>query len=137
MRATVDDTGLADTGRYVSLTTFRPDGTATSCVVWRAQDGDALVFRTFARTLKARRLERDPRVGLAVSDREGSHIGPVVYGAARRLSGSESARGHWALTRRVGVLKPLSDLYYRWSLGPTHVYAVDLATVTPTPPPYA
>jgi hypothetical protein len=48
--------------QFVSVTTFRRDGTPVPTPVWIAQDGDALVVTTPAGTGKVKRLRHDPRV---------------------------------------------------------------------------
>ena len=48
--------------RFVLLTTYRRSGEAVSTPVWVAREGDALVVLTPARSGKAKRLRRDPRV---------------------------------------------------------------------------
>ena len=57
--------------RFVSLTTFRRDGTPIATPVWIARDGDVLVVTTPADTGKVKRLRRDPRVELRSCDRRG------------------------------------------------------------------
>lgn len=115
-------------GRYISLVTYRRDGIGTACPVWCARRGSRLVFRTFARTVKARRLGRDERVALAPCERDGTPTGPYVHGLAVRLTGPAAWRAGGQLTRRQGPVKPLSDLYYRFTLGRIVTYAVDLAS---------
>lgn len=123
-------------GRYVSVLTYRRDATATACPVWSAHDGDRLVFRTFDRTVKARRLSRDRRVGLAPCDRDGNETGPYAFGTAVLLTGPEARRASWRLFRRQGLLKPLADLYYRPRLGRLVTYAVDLRACADVPAPH-
>lgn len=120
-------------GRYVALLTYRRDGGATACPVWCARHRGTLVFRTFARTLKARRLQRDSRVGLAPCQRDGSTTTPFVYGRARRLTGRAALGAGWRLTRRQGPVKPLADLYYRFTLGRVLTFAVDLESCRDRP----
>ena len=56
--------------QFVSLTTFRRDGTPVPTPVWIAQDGDApLVVTTPAGTGKVKRLRHDPRVELRTCNR--------------------------------------------------------------------
>src|SRR5580700_2046337 len=55
--------------RYVSLTTFRRDGTAASVPVWVvSDDGERLLVWTGANTWKVKRIRRDPRVLIAPAD---------------------------------------------------------------------
>ncbi|MEV4512600.1 PPOX class F420-dependent oxidoreductase [Dactylosporangium sp. NPDC049525] len=57
--------------RFVSLTTFKKDGSAVATPVWVAQSGDVLVVTTPAESYKVKRLRRDPRVLLVPCGRTG------------------------------------------------------------------
>ena len=52
------DPGLAP-GKYLSLTTFRADGTPVATPVWLVRDGDALLVMTDPASGKAKRLRSD------------------------------------------------------------------------------
>jgi uncharacterized protein len=72
--------------RYVSLTTFRRDGTAASVPVWVVSDDDErLLVWTGADTWKVKRFRRDPRVLIAPADYRGRELGPHVEAQARVL----------------------------------------------------
>ncbi|HVP74911.1 MAG TPA: PPOX class F420-dependent oxidoreductase [Gaiellaceae bacterium] len=72
--------------RYISLTTFRRDGSTASTPVWVvSDDGERLLVWTGAGTWKVRRIRRDPRVLVAASDYRGRERGPRVAGRARML----------------------------------------------------
>jgi PPOX class probable F420-dependent enzyme len=68
---TLDELGSA---KYVSLTTYRKDGTAVPTPVWMVRDGDELAVWTNARTGKVKRIRRNPDPGLARPTRHG-HVG--------------------------------------------------------------
>ncbi|QKW09855.1 PPOX class F420-dependent oxidoreductase [Streptomyces sp. NA04227] len=57
--------------RYVSLTTYRKDGTPVATPVWSAAEGDELYVWTNVNSWKVKRLRRDPRVVVAVCDVRG------------------------------------------------------------------
>lgn len=57
--------------RYISLTTYKRDGTPVSTPVWIAPAEPGYVFTTGGTTWKARRLRRDPRVRVQPSDARG------------------------------------------------------------------
>ena len=64
--------------RYISLTTYKRDGTTASTPVWVvSDDGRRLLVWTGAETWKARRIRRDPRVLVAASDGRGREKGDV------------------------------------------------------------
>ena len=90
-------------GRYLSVATVKRDGTSTACPVWCAWDDDRLVFRTFARTVKARRLRRNPRVAVAPCDRQGKPLAAYRDGIAGLLFGGQARRAHRRLTSRQGL----------------------------------
>jgi len=94
---------LADE-RYISLTTFRRDGSAASTPVWTvSDDGERLLVWTGAETWKVRRIRRDPRVLVAPSDARGRERGPRREGTARVLDGDAA-----------GVVVPLLRRKYGW-----------------------
>ncbi|MFI7005336.1 PPOX class F420-dependent oxidoreductase [Streptomyces sp. NPDC050145] len=70
-------------GRYVSLTTFRKDGTPVATPVWFAVEGDELYVWTRIDSWKVKRLRRDPRVVVAACDVRGR-----IAADATRLEGT-------------------------------------------------
>lgn len=57
--------------RYISLTTYRKDGTPVATPVWFAAEGDELYVWTRIDSWKVKRLRRDPRVAVAACDVRG------------------------------------------------------------------
>lgn len=57
--------------KYVSLTTFRADGTPVATPVWVVRDGDVLRILTDPASGKVRRLRADSRVRLSPCDMRG------------------------------------------------------------------
>ena len=57
--------------RFVSLTTFKKDGSPVATPVWITRDGATLVVTTPAESYKVKRLRRDPRVLLVPCGRTG------------------------------------------------------------------
>jgi PPOX class probable F420-dependent enzyme len=97
-------TTLAELGRarYLSLTTFRRDGTRATTPVWVVADGDrALLVWTGASTWKVKRLCRDQRVEVAVSTARGHELGPRVRGIATIHDETERVLGLLAQKYRV------------------------------------
>lgn len=112
---------------YVSVVTYRPDGTGTACPVYAAGSGNRIYFRTFARTLKVRRLTATSRVLVAPCERDGAVIGAYLAGSARRLDGRAACEAQWQLTRRHGVRKIVADLLCRPRLGSARTYVIEIA----------
>ncbi|MEZ5115625.1 MAG: PPOX class F420-dependent oxidoreductase [Candidatus Nanopelagicales bacterium] len=69
--------------RYISLTTFRADGSAVATPVWVVADGDLLRVITNADSWKVQRINADPRVTVAPCDARGNVRGDAVPGTAR------------------------------------------------------
>jgi hypothetical protein len=68
-----DDPGRSelDKARYVSLTTFKRDGTAVSTPVWITGTGGRYIFTTGDKAWKTKRLLRNPAIELRVCDMRG------------------------------------------------------------------
>lgn len=91
-------------GRYLSLTTFRRDGTPVATPVWLARQGDELVVFTAKSAGKAKRLRNSGRVLVAPCDMRGRLTGDAVEGTARLQDEAESAVTIGLIRRRYGVL---------------------------------
>jgi PPOX class probable F420-dependent enzyme len=73
---------LADE-RYVSITTFRRDGTPASTPVWVVSDDPhRLLVATGAGTWKVKRIKRDPHVRVAACNARGKVHGEAVDAVA-------------------------------------------------------
>lgn len=91
-------------GKYLSLTTFRRDGTPVATPVWLVRDGDALRVITQADSGKAKRLRNDTRVLLAPCDARGHLKGHQVEGTATLEDPAETARTAQLIEARYGLL---------------------------------
>ncbi|MGW4165270.1 PPOX class F420-dependent oxidoreductase [Streptomyces sp. NPDC004788] len=89
-------------GRYVSLTTFRGNGTGVATPVWYAVEGETLYAWTRTDSWKVRRLRRDPRVVAAVCDVRGNVAAGAVRaeGTARLVTGEELRHVRKLLSRK-------------------------------------
>lgn len=98
---------------FVSLTTFRRDGTPVATPVWIARDGDALVVTTVAGTGKVKRLRRNPRVELRPCSRRGE-VPPGAGMASGTAEVVAQSPGHVdALRRKYGLQFRLLTLAQR------------------------
>ena len=95
--------------RYVSLTTYRKDGTPVATPVWGAVDDGRLYVWTETGSWKVKRLRRDPRAKVVPCDMRGRIApgAPEATGTARLLddAGREKVRrlmGRKYLTFRLG-----------------------------------
>lgn len=119
--------------KTVSLTTYRKDGKPGRTPVSIAVDGDRAYVRSFERSLKTRRLARDPRVEVATSTGFGTVTGAPVPATMRRLTGAEYEHAARLLRRKHpflhGVLVPLTHRIGRSKTGQTvHFELVPVAT---------
>ncbi|MGW2013635.1 PPOX class F420-dependent oxidoreductase [Streptomyces sp. NPDC001927] len=89
-------------GRYVSLTTFRKNGTGVPTPVWYAVEGDELYAYSRADAWKVKRLRNDPRAVVAVCDVRGNVSEGAVRleGTGRLLEGEELRRVRKLLSRK-------------------------------------
>ena len=97
-------------GKYLSLTTFRRDGTPVATPVWLARQGDELVVYTSMSSGKAKRLRNSGRVLLAPCDMRGRVTGAAVEGTARLQDAAETAVTLGLIRRRYGLLGRLAFL---------------------------
>jgi PPOX class probable F420-dependent enzyme len=93
--------------KYLSLTTYRRDGSPVSTPVWFVVDEGRLLVWTSARSWKAKRLGRDPRVQIAACDFRGNVRGRAWTGTARFLHEREGARVQRLLLRKYPVARRL------------------------------
>jgi uncharacterized protein len=97
--------------RYISLTTFKQDGTPVSTPVWVvSDDGERLLVWSAAKTWKVRRIRRDPRVLVAPSTFRGKERGGRLAASARVIDdpGIDSL-----LREKYGWQKRLLDRFNR------------------------
>jgi hypothetical protein len=96
--------------RYISLTTYKRDGTPVATPVWVvSDDGRRLLVWTGSETWKARRLRRDPRVLVVASDGRGKAKGSPMPGTARFVDEGELVTR--LLRRKYGWQKRALDMF--------------------------
>jgi uncharacterized protein len=112
--------------RYVSLSTFRRDGTPVATPVWLVAWEDGIAVWTGAGTGKVKRLRRNRSVTVAPCTFRGRLLGDPVTGQARPLTAEDNSRilslitrkyrlQGWLLTRRARR-RPASTVSYAISL---------------------
>lgn len=85
---------------YISLTTFRKNGTPVATAVWFAeQDGKLLVY-TVADSGKVKRIRNSGAVEVTACDRVGKVHGPTLKGTARLLGPSEISQAEHTLNQK-------------------------------------
>jgi len=78
--STLDDLGA---GTYLSVTTFRDDGTPVATPVWLVRRDEQLLVLTQAMSGKVQRIRGNPSVLIAPCDRRGNLQGEQVAALAR------------------------------------------------------
>jgi PPOX class probable F420-dependent enzyme len=92
-----------DDERYISLETFKKDGTGVKTPVWVAPLDGRLVVFTDGTSYKVKRLRNNPAFKAAPCDVRGNVKGAWYAGTARILeSADEKARALDALQRKYG-----------------------------------
>jgi PPOX class probable F420-dependent enzyme len=101
-------------GKYLSLTSFRRDGTGVATPVWFVEAGGRLLVETDAASYKVRRIRRDPRVTIAPCTATGRLRGTPVPAWAELLPDTEVARVEQLMARKYRVdllfIKPFRAL---------------------------
>ena len=99
--------------RYISLTTFKRDGTQVSTPVWVvSDDGKRLLVWSAAKTWKVRRIRRNPRVLVAPANFRGKERGARIEAAARVI---EHQRIDELLRQKYGWQKRALEWFNRRS----------------------
>jgi PPOX class probable F420-dependent enzyme len=103
-----------DQERYISLETFRRDGSGVKTPVWAAALDGRLVIVTDGTSYKVKRLRNNPKCRAAASDARGKVKGPWFDGQCRILDDAgQIARAHAALRDKYGWQMWLLDTFSR------------------------
>ncbi|HEY6706028.1 MAG TPA: PPOX class F420-dependent oxidoreductase [Actinomycetota bacterium] len=101
-------------GRYLSLTSFRRDGTGVATPVWFVEADGRLLVETDASSYKVRRIRRDPRVTIAHCTASGRLRSTPVAARAELLPDTEVTRVDQLMARKYRLdllfIKPLRTL---------------------------
>ncbi|WP_204073446.1 PPOX class F420-dependent oxidoreductase [Planotetraspora phitsanulokensis] len=90
--------------KYVSVATFRRNGTAVATPIWVVRDGDALAVWTGTRTGKVKRVRNNPEVTVTGCDVRGRVHGEPMAGRAEVMSAEDTERVRGLLVRKYGLL---------------------------------
>jgi PPOX class probable F420-dependent enzyme len=88
---------------YVSLTTFRKDGTPVATPVWAVRDGQSLAVWTPTDSWKVKRIRRNPEVTVAPCTVRGKLTGDPVPGRAEIMSAEETKRLRGLIGQKYGI----------------------------------
>ena len=93
---------IAD-GKYVSLTTFKKDGTPVATPLWGARDGDRLLVWTTADSWKVKRIKRNAAVTVAPCSARGKVTGEKISGVAEILDSAGTEKARAAISSKYGI----------------------------------
>ena len=121
-------------GRYLSVTSYKRDGTAVATPVWFVQEDGRLLVETDADSYKVKRIRRNRSVRVAVCSMGGRLRGDPVGADAEVLPESEVSRVERLLRRKYRIdtmiIKPVRFLQAALHLGRPRTKPVVLA-ITP------
>ena len=101
-------------GRYLSVTSFKRDGTGVATPMWFVSDGSRLFALTDLHSAKVRRVHRNPRVVVASCRADGKPRREPVAGRAEVLTATEDLdRVQKLLIERYKISYRLVMLIYR------------------------
>ncbi len=101
-------------GRYLSITSFKRDGTGVATPVWFVSDGSRLFAFTDLQSAKIRRIHRNPRVLVASCRVDGKlRREPVTAGAEVLTAPAELERVQKLLLARYKISYRIVMLFYR------------------------
>lgn len=104
---------IAMPGKYLTLTTYRRDGTPASTPVWFVGDDGRLLVVTADDSYKAKRLRRNPACMVAPCNARGVPKGDAIPARAEFLSENEHAHVDRLMARKYRVDKVLILPIYR------------------------
>jgi PPOX class probable F420-dependent enzyme len=95
----VDEIGRSS---YVSLTTYRKDGTGVATPVWHVANGDEMFIVSDAGAWKVKRIRNNSRVVVTVCSIRGKIApgAPSAEGTARLLDAADTQTGRTLLARK-------------------------------------
>ena len=100
-------------GKYLSLTSFKRDGTGVATPVWFVIENDRLLIHTDPQSFKAKRIRRNPQVMIAPCTASGRLRGAPVPAMAEFLSQSEMDHVGQLLGRKYRLDRVLILPLYR------------------------
>ena len=100
-------------GKYLSLTSFKRDGTGVATPVWFVVDGERLLVKTGRESFKVKRIRRNPAVMIAPCSASGRLRGEPVPAQAQILPPGEPDHAGRLMARKYRVDRVLILPIYR------------------------
>ena len=82
---------LFEGANFAHLATLTSDGSPSSVAIWAGLEGDDVVFFTQEGSLKARNIERDPRVAISITDHDDPYHTAQLRGRVKEVRGADEA----------------------------------------------
>jgi PPOX class probable F420-dependent enzyme len=82
---------LFERANFAHLATLTKDGSPSSTAIWAGLEGDDVVFFTQEGSLKARNIERDPRVAISITDHDNPYVTAQLRGRVTHVRGAGDA----------------------------------------------
>ena len=96
---------------YISLASYRKDGSLVETPVWVAPLAGRLVVFTLRESYKVKRVQRNPAVRVAECDVRGKLLGPWHDGSCRVVADPEhEKRAYAALRKKYGLMMRIGDV---------------------------
>jgi len=97
---------------YISVRSYKRDGSPVDTPVWCAPLDGKLVIFTLRESYKVKRIARQPRVQVAACDLRGALLGPWHDGSCRAVTDTEHvARAYAALREKYGWKMYIGDFF--------------------------
>ena len=100
-------------GKYLSLTSFKRDGTGVATPMWFVIDNQRLIVRTDPQSFKAKRIRRNPSVMIAPCTANGRPRSDPVPGRVEVLPDSELDHAEKLMARKYRIDRVLILPIYR------------------------
>ncbi|MGA9771744.1 MAG: PPOX class F420-dependent oxidoreductase [Blastocatellia bacterium] len=97
--------------KYLSLESYKKDGTPVATPLWFAEDGRVFYIYSLANAWKVKRIRNNPRVRIVPCDIRGNIKGEWIDAEARILDSAEADKAHRLLNRKYGLLKRMGNLF--------------------------
>jgi uncharacterized protein len=121
-------------GKYLSITSYRSDGTGVATPVWFVRDGGRLLVETGADSYKVKRIRCEPFVAIATCTAPGKLRGAKVAARAEILEWTpERYEPLFKQKYRIDLIffRPIRALQKVFHIGPARSEPV-LLVITPT-----
>ena len=97
---------------YISVRSFKRDGSPVDTPVWCATLDDKLVLFTLRESFKVKRIARNPRVQVAACTINGKVLGPWHEGRCHAVEDADhERRAYEALTRKYGIKMRIGNFF--------------------------